>query len=215
MSFFDVTLKLLDGFKSTCFLFIVTWLLAIPVGIMLCRFSLSKFKIVRIFMQIFIWIIRGTPLMLQIIVIFYVPGLLFNTPVKSRVLAVIVAISINYAVYFSEIFRAAYEDVDKKQIDAGKVLGFNKFQIFTKILLIQIIKKIVPPLSNETISLVKDTALARVIAVNEVIFAAQKIVATNAIIWVLFYTGVFYLIFNGILSLALKILEKKLKYYEV
>ena len=153
--------------------------------------------------------------MLQIFVIFYVPGLLFDIQIKSRIVSVIIALTINYAIYFGEIYRSGYESIPKGQFEAGKVLGLNKYEIFFKIILIQIIKKIIPPMSNETISLVKDTALARVISVTEVIYAAQKIVATYAIIWVLFYTGVFYLVFNGILSILLNKLEKKLDYIEV
>jgi polar amino acid transport system permease protein len=160
------------------------------------------------------WVIRGTPLMLQIIVVFYVPGLLFNIPSTSRMIAVIVALVINYSVYFSEIFRSGYQSINKGQREASLVLGLNKREMFFNVLLIQIIKRVIPPITNETISLVKDTALARVIAINEVIMTAQNIVSTYAIIWVLFYTGVFYLVFNGVLSLLLKGLEKKLQYFE-
>jgi len=152
--------------------------------------------------------------MLQIIVIFYVPGLLFNIPSTSRMIAVIVALVINYSVYFSEIFRSGYQSINKGQREASLVLGLNKREMFFNVLLIQIIKRVIPPITNETISLVKDTALARVIAINEVIMTAQNIVSTYAIIWVLFYTGVFYLVFNGVLSLLLKGLEKKLQYFE-
>ncbi len=152
--------------------------------------------------------------MLQIIVVFYVPGLLFNIPSTSRMIAVIVALVINYSVYFSEIFRSGYQSINKGQREASLVLGLNKREMFFNVLLIQIIKRVIPPITNETISLVKDTALARVIAINEVIMTAQNIVSTYAIIWVLFYTGVFYLVFNGVLSLLLKGLEKKLQYFE-
>lgn len=152
--------------------------------------------------------------MLQIIVVFYVPGLLFNIPSTSRMIAVIVALVINYSVYFSEIFRSGYQSINKGQRETSLVLGLNKREMFFNVLLIQIIKRVIPPITNETISLVKDTALARVIAINEVIMTAQNIVSTYAIIWVLFYTGVFYLVFNGVLSLLLKGLEKKLQYFE-
>jgi len=152
--------------------------------------------------------------MLQIIVVFYVPGLLFNIPSTSRMIAVIVALVINYSVYFSEIFRSGYQSINKGQREASLVLGLNKREMFFNVLLIQIIKRVIPPITNETISLVKDTALARVIAINEVIMTAQNIVSAYAIIWVLFYTGVFYLVFNGVLSLLLKGLEKKLQYFE-
>jgi polar amino acid transport system permease protein len=152
--------------------------------------------------------------MLQIMVVFYVPGLLFHWPALDRMIAVIVALTINYAIYFSEIFRAGYQSLAKGQWEACSMLGLTKRQAFWHVGLKQIVQKIIPPCSNETISLVKDTALARVIAINEVLMAAQKIVATYAIIWVLFYTGVFYLVFNGLISLILKKAEQKLSYFE-
>jgi polar amino acid transport system permease protein len=214
MSFQEVTLELLHGFGITCLLFVVTWVLSIPLGVLFCSLSLSRLKFIRKIMQVFFWVIRGTPLMLQIIVVFYVPGLLFNIPSTSRMIAVIVALVINYSVYFSEIFRSGYQSINKGQREASLVLGLNKREMFFNVLLIQIIKRVIPPITNETISLVKDTALARVIAINEVIMTAQNIVSTYAIIWVLFYTGVFYLVFNGVLSLLLKGLEKKLQYFE-
>ena len=152
--------------------------------------------------------------MLQIMVVFYVPGLLFNLPSLPRIIAAILAISINYAVYFSEIFRAGYQSISKGQKEAGFVLGLSRMEIFFKIQLLQIIKKIIPPMTNETISLVKDTALARIIAVNEVMLAADKIVGTYAIVYVLFYSAIFYLLVVGIISLLFKMLEKKLSYFE-
>lgn len=214
MDFASVSLELLQGFGITVFLFAVTWLLSVPLGLFFCRMTLSKFKPLHWFMQGFIWVIRGTPLMLQIIVIFYVPGLLFQWQSVDRFVAVLVALSINYGIYFSEIFRAGYESVSPSQKDAALMLGFSRREIFTRVYFLPVLKKILPPLSNETISLVKDTALARVIAISEVLMAAQKIVATYAIIWVLFYTGVFYLIFNGLLSFLLKKLERKLEFFQ-
>jgi polar amino acid transport system permease protein len=214
MDFAEVTLELLQGFGTTVLLFAITWALSIPLGILFCRMTLSKFKPLHYFMQGFIWVIRGTPLMLQIIVIFYVPGLLFNWQSVDRFLAVLIALSINYGIYFSEIFRSGYESVSEGQKDAALMLQFSRGQIFTHVLLAPILKKILPPLSNETISLVKDTALARVIAISEILMTAQKIVATYAIIWVLFYTGLFYLVFNGVLSVILKRAEKKLDYFK-
>lgn len=214
ISFADVTLKLLDGLGTTCLIFIISWVLSIPLGVLFCRLSLSKNKIISKIMQVFIWVIRGTPLMLQIMVVFYVPGLLFNWPSLPRIVAAIVAIVINYSVYFSEIFRAGYQSISKGQKEAGFVLGLSKIEIFFKVQLLQIIKKIMPPMTNETISLVKDTALARIIAVNEVMLAADKIVGTYAIVWVLFYTAIFYLVVVGIISLLFKGVEKKLNYFE-
>lgn len=214
MSFTDVSFELLNGFGTTLLLFVVTLIFAIPLGAIFCLLALSKVKIIKYIMRCFTWIIRGTPLMLQIIVIFYVPGLVFDVPFKSRVLAVIVALTINYGVYFSEIYRGGLLSIDRGQYEASKVLGMTRVESFFKIILPQLIKKIIPAMSNEIISLVKDTALARVIAVSEIIMVAQKIVSTHAIIWVLLYTGVFYLIFNLIVSAGLKLLEKKLSYYE-
>ncbi len=214
ISFADVTLKLLDGLGTTCLIFIISWLLSIPLGVLFCRLSLSKNKLISKIMQVFIWVIRGTPLMLQIMVVFYVPGLLFNWPSLPRIVAAIVAIVINYSVYFSEIFRAGYQSISKGQKEAGFVLGLSRIEIFFKVQLIQIVKKIMPPMTNETISLVKDTALARIIAVNEVMLAADKIVGTYAIVWVLFYTAIFYLVVVGIISLLFKGVEKKLNYFE-
>jgi amine acid ABC transporter, permease protein, 3-TM region, His/Glu/Gln/Arg/opine family len=214
MDFFEVTQELLQGFGVTILLFALTWIIAIPLGVLFCRMTLSRLKGLHYFMQGFIWVIRGTPLMLQIIVIFYVPGLLFNWQGIDRFVAVLVALSINYGIYFSEIFRSGYQSVSEGQKDAALMLQFSRSQIFTRVLFLPILKKILPPLSNETISLVKDTALARVIAVSEILLTAQKIVATYAIIWVLFYTGVFYLIFNGVLSVILKKAERKLEYFK-
>jgi polar amino acid transport system permease protein len=214
MDFAEITLYLLQGFGITALLFAVTWVLSIPLGTFFCWCSLRKNKIVQVIMRVFIWIIRGTPLMLQIMVVFYVPGLLFHWPALDRMIAVIVALTINYAIYFSEIFRAGYQSLAKGQWEACSMLGLTKRQAFWHVGLKQIVQKIIPPCSNETISLVKDTALARVIAINEVLMAAQKIVSTYAIIWVLFYTGVFYLVFNGLISLILKKAEQKLSYFE-
>ena len=214
ISFFDVTLKLLSGLGNTILIFLISFSIAIPLGVLFSRFSLSKNKVLQKVMQVFIWVIRGTPLMLQIMVVFYVPGLLFNLPSLPRIIAAILAISINYAVYFSEIFRAGYQSISKGQKEAGFVLGLSRMEIFFKIQLLQIIKKIIPPMTNETISLVKDTALARIIAVNEVMLAADKIVGTYAIVYVLFYSAIFYLLVVGIISLLFKMLEKKLSYFE-
>ena len=152
--------------------------------------------------------------MLQIIVIFYVPGLVFNIKGLNRVVAVILALTINYAVYFGEIYRSGLESIDKGQYDAAYSLGLSKRETFFKVIMLQVIKKSLQPLTNETISLVKDTALARVISVTEIIFAAQKITSTYALIYVLFYTGIFYLAFNGILSIVFNKFEQKLSYIE-
>ncbi len=153
--------------------------------------------------------------MLQIIVVFYVPGLLFDIPMKSRFIAVLVAFVINYACYFSEIYRGGIESISKGQYEAGQVLGMTKTQIFMRIVLPQVIKRIIPPMSNEIITLVKDTSLARIIGVVELIAISQQLVNNYAIIWPLFYSGLFYLIFNGLLTVLFRFIEKKLSYYKV
>ncbi len=213
MSFLQVTLALLDGFKTTFILFAVTLLAAVPLGLLVCLGSKSRIPIVRIITRAFIWVIRGTPLMLQVLVVFYVPGLIFKMPFQSRMAAVIIAFIINYACYFSEIYRGGIESIPKGQYEAGQVLGMTKTQIFFRVVLMQVIKRILPPMSNEIITLVKDTSLARIISVGEVIRSAQDIVSGYALIWPLFYTGVFYLLFNGGLTLLLGWCEKKLSYY--
>ena len=215
MDFATVTLKLLEGFETTCLLFILTLVFALPLGLIISFGSMSKFKPLKYLVKVFIWIIRGVPLMLQVIIVFYVPGLIFNAPMKNRMLAVTVAFIINYACYFSEIYRAGIESISQGQYEAGQVLGMSKTQIFFKVILLQVVKRIVPPMSNEITTLVKDTSLARVIAVTEIIKKAQDITAVYGIIYPLFYTAVFYLIFVGVLTLLFGYLEKKLSYFKI
>lgn len=215
MSFSQVTISLLEGFGNTVLLFAATLVVSLPLGLIVCFGSMSKFAPIRWLARIFVWIIRGTPLMLQVMVVFYVPGLMFNYPMRSRFIAVLIAFVINYACYFSEIYRGGIESIPKGQYEAGQVLGMTKIQVFMRIILPQVIKRILSPMSNEVITLVKDTSLARVIAVEEIIFAAQGIVNSYALIWPLFYSGAFYLIFVGILTLLFRFAEKKLSYYKV
>ena len=212
--FWKVTLDLLQGFGTTCFIFITTLVLAIPLGLLVAFGAMSKFKPLRSVTKVFIWIIRGTPLMLQVIIIFYVPGLMFNLPLLPRLVAVIVAFVINYACYFAEIFRGGIESITKGQYEAGEVLGMTQGQIFFKVILLQVVKRIVPPMSNEIITLVKDTSLARVIVVVEILKKAQDW-AAKGIIWPTFYTGVYYLIFVGVLTIIFGKIEKKLSYFRV
>ena len=214
MSFAEVTLELLKGFAVTCQLFILTLSIALPLGLLIAFGSMSRFLPLRYLTKTFVWIIRGTPLMLQVIAVFYVPGLLFDLPMSSRMLAVLIAFVINYACYFSEIYRGGIESISKGQYEAGQVLGLTKTQIFFKIILFQVIKRIIPPMSNEIITLVKDTSLARVIAVEELTRLSQDIVNVYGIIWPLFYAGVFYLVFNGLLSLLFGWIEKKMDFYK-
>jgi len=213
MGFWDVTLSLMRGLEQTCLIFALTLVLALPLGLVISFGSMMKFKPIRYLIKTFVWIIRGVPLMLQVIIIFYVPGFLLGHPILSRFSSVIAAFVINYACYFSEIFRGGIESISKGQYEAGQVLGMTKSQIFFKIILMQVVKRIIPPMSNEIITLVKDTALARVIMIVEIIQAAQNY-AGYGLMWPLFYTAVFYLIFVGILTLLFGWIEKKLSYYK-
>lgn len=213
MDFLGVNAQLLGGFKYTLLIFFITLVAAIPLGLPIALGSMSRFKPLRWISRAFVWVIRGTPLMLQIMAVFYVPGLVFGTPFRSRIIAVIIAFIINYAAYFSEIYRGGIESIPVGQYEAGQVLGLTKTQTFFKVVLFQVVKRIMAPMSNEVITLVKDTSLANVIAVGELIMSAQNIVKVYAIIWPLFYTAIFYLIFCGVLTLLFNALEKKLNYY--
>ena len=212
MGFWEVTLKLLSGLEQTFLIFALTLVLALPLGLVISFGSMSKFKPLAIVVKIFVWIIRGVPLMLQVFVVFYVPRLLWNLPAFSRFNAVIVAFVINYACYFSEIYRGGIEGIPRGQYEAGEVLGMTKSQIFFKVILLQVIKRIIPPMSNEIITLVKDTALARVIMVVEILKVAEEYTA-HALIWPMFYTAVFYLAFVGALTIVFGRIEKKLDYF--
>ena len=215
MSFINVTLKLLQGFEQTMLLFVLTLVSAIPLGLIISFGSMSRFKPLRWLIRTFVWIIRGTPLMLQCIVVFYGPGLMFGASAMPRLTSVLIAFVINYAAYFSEIFRGGIESIPKGQYEAGQVLGMTHSQIFFHVVLAQVIKRIVPPMSNEIITLVKDTSLARIIAVREITMEAQAFISTHALIWPLFYSGAFYLVFNGLLTILFGFIEKKLSYYKV
>lgn len=214
MDFGQIMLMLAKGFGTTCLLFALTLIMALPLGLIIAFLSMSKVKPIRWLSRTFVWIIRGSPLMLQIIIVFYVPGLVFNYPMESRMFAVTVAFVINYACYFSEIYRGGIESISKGQYEAGKVLGLTSSQIFFKIVLAQVIKRILPPMSNEVITLVKDTSLARIISVGELIKSSQDMMKATASILPLFYSGIFYLVFNGLLTLLFGYIEKKLNYYQ-
>ena len=213
MMFWDVTLSLLDGFWMTFRIFALTLVISLPLGLVVSFGSMSKFFPLRALTKTVVWVVRGVPLMLQIFIVFYVPGLVFGAPISSRFNAVIIAFSINYACYLSEIYRGGIESISRSQYEAGQVLGMTKSQIFFRVILLQVIKRIAAPMSNEIITLVKDTALARVIMVVEVIKVAERFVNTKQLIWPLFYTGAFYLIFVGILTLLFGYLEKRLSYF--
>ncbi|MBR1971187.1 MAG: amino acid ABC transporter permease [Clostridia bacterium] len=224
--FITITSTLLGGFTSTVLLFLLTLIFALPLGLLISFCTMSKFKPLKFVSKVIVWILRGTPLMLQIFVIFYVPGLLFgfiwpsmntgvewiDTTISTRFIAALVAFVINYAAYFSEIFRGGIEGISKGQYEAGAVLGLTKTQVFFKIVLLQVVKRIIPPMSNEIITLIKDTSLANVIAVEELMFKAQ-LQLNMGLIWPIFYAGLFYLIASGVLTLLLGALEKKLSYF--
>ena len=212
--FWTVTLDLLRGFGATLQIFGLTLVFALPLGLVICFGTMSRFRVVRAVCRTFVWIIRGTPLMLQIIAVYYGPGLLWNWELLPRFTAVIITFVINYACYFSEIYRGGIEAIPKGQYEAGQVLGMTKSQIFFKVVLFQVFKRIIPPIGNEIITLVKDTSLARVISVYEIIWNAQVYIKLKGLVWPLFYTAVFYLVFNGILTLLLGYAEKKFNYYK-
>ena len=211
--FLTVTLTLLEGFLETLKIFILTLALALPLGLVISFGSMCKFKPLSYLVKVFVWIIRGTPLMLQLIIIFYGPGLLFDISPLPRFTAVLVAFVINYACYFSEIYRGGIESISQGQYEAGYVLGMTKKDIFFKVILLQVIKRIVPPMSNEIITLVKDTSLARIISVYEVVWMGETFIK-KGLLWPLFYTGAFYLLFCGILTLLFGYIEKKLNYFK-
>lgn len=219
MSFIEVNLNLLSGFMVTLQIFFITLICALPLGLVITFGSMSKFKPLKWLIKTFVWIIRGTPLMLQVMVIFYGPGLILGMTVSSkwRMLAVLIAFVINYACYFSEIYRGGIQGVPAGQQEAGQVLGMTKRQIFFKITLLQMIKRIVPPMSNEIITLVKDTSIARIISFQEVIWAGYSFLkgshGYSGLIWPLFFTGVYYLVFNGLLTLLFGWVERRLNYF--
>ena len=224
-------MSLLEGFSTTFKIFFLTLVFALPLGLIISFGSMSKIRPIQWLVKTFVWIIRGTPLMLQLIVIYYGPGMIGNWAqglgysnflvefiatwkVFDRFVAVMIAFVINYACYFSEIYRGGIESIAKGQYEAGQVLGMTKPQIFFRVVLFQVIKRIVPPMSNEIITLVKDTSLARIIAVYEIIWSAQVYVKSAGLLWPLFYTGAFYLLFCGLLTILFGKLEKKLDYYK-
>lgn len=218
-----IVIKALNaGFLQTLKLFIVTLLGAFPLGLVIAFGSMSRFKPLSILTKIIVWIVRGTPLMIQLLIIYFFPGLVLDNPIwgggeSGRFLAASVAFILNYACYFSEIYRGGIQGVPVGQEEAGLVLGMTKPQIFFKVTLLQMIKRIVPPISNEIITLIKDTALARIIALQEIIWAGQAFMkgsyGISGAIWPLFFTAVYYLIFNGIITVLLAQLEKKLDYF--
>ena len=216
--FWTVTLSLLSGMGQLLKLFFLTLLFSLPLGLLIAYALRSRCKPVSWLFNVIVWIIRGTPLMLQLIIIFYGPGKWFDNNIwalfsDGRMAACVVAFVINYACYFAVIYKGGIEGVPVGQQEAGQVLGMTKSQIFFKVTLLQMVKRIVPPMSNEIITLVKDTSLARIIAVTELIKAGESYMKSAGIIWPLFYTAVFYLAFVGILTLLFNYIERKLSYF--
>ena len=212
-SFWDVNVAKLEGSVTTLQMFVLTLLFALPLGLIISFGSMSRFSPLRWLTKTFVWIIRGSPLMLQILIVFYGPGLLFGWKALPRFTAALVTFVINYACYFSEIYRGGIQGVPKGQQEAGQVLGMTKSQIFFKVTLLQVVKRIVPPMGNEFITLVKDTSLVRVISVYEIIWVGESFIK-KGMIWPLFYCMVFYLLFSGALTLALGWFERKLSYFK-
>ncbi len=221
-SLLSVTLNLLKGFYTTFSVFAVTLVVAIPLGLIITFGSTSKFKPFALFIRTFVWVIRGTPLLLQILVLVYGPGLIMGVNLYENSVGVMIAFIINYACYFSEIYRGGIESVPKGQYEAGYVLGMTKSQVFFKVVLLQVVKHIIPPMGNEIITLVKDTSLVRIVGAlmfmgaqhKEILGEAFEYVSVKALIWPLFYSAVFYLVFCGILTLLFSYLEKKLSYFK-
>ena len=216
MNFGVVNTELLKGFLENIELFGITLIFSLPLGLLISFGSMTKFPPIRFLTKGFVWIIRGTPLMLQLFIVMYMPGLVFGVQIPGnnpRMTAAAIAFVINYACYFSEIFRGGIESIPKGQYEAGQVLGMTKVQTFFRVVLLQVVKRIVPPISNEVMTLIKDTSLARVIGVLDIVMVAGQFSA-KGIIWPLFYTGVFFLIFCGIFTIVFNKIEKKLDYFK-
>ena len=217
VSFWSVTASLATGLITTGKLFFLTLVFALPLGLLICFGSMSRFPPLRWLVKTAVWIVRGSPLMLQILIVYYGPGLLLGLPLLPRFTAALVTFVINYACYFSEIYRGGIQGVPAGQQEAGMVLGMTKSQIFFKVTLLQMVKRVVPPMSNEIITLVKDTSLAQVISIQEVIWAGKAFLKSShgykGLLWPLFFTGVYYLVFNGGLTLLFGWVEKKLDYF--
>ncbi len=216
--FWTVTQSLISGLGTATQLFALTLLFGLPLGLVIAFGSMSKWRTLKAVVDVIVWIIRGTPLMLQLIIIYYGPGLWLDQNIwgggsSGRMTACVIAFVINYSCYFSVIYRGGIQGVPVGQREAAEVLGFTKSQIFFKVTLLQMIKRIVPPMSNEIITLVKDTSLARIIAITELIKAGESYMKSAGIIWPLFYTGLFYLVFVGILTIVFNLIERKLSYF--
>lgn len=215
MDFWSITLQLFEGFKANCYLFGITLLGALPLGLIISFGSMSHFFPLKALCRTFVWIIRGTPLLLQLFVVYYIPPMITEGTfrIEDRMTAAVIAFIINYAAYFSEIYRGGIEGIPKGQYEAGYVLGMKKSQIFFKVVLLQVIKRIVAPMSNEIITLVKDTSLANFILVEDILKYANDF-RVQGLIWPVFYTGVFFLLFCGLLTIIFRFVERKLDFYK-
>ena len=216
----EVLTSLNIGFVKSLEIFFLTLLGSLPLGLVIAFGSMSNIGIIRWFNKFLVWVIRGTPLMLQLIIIYYGPGIIlgnnwWGSGATGRFIAAMIAFILNYACYFSEIYRGGIEGIPKGQYEAGEVLGMTKSQIFFRVVLLQVIKRIIPPIGNEVITLVKDTSLVRVIAVYELMWDGQNYIKSEGIIWPMRFTGVFYLLFSGLLTIFLGWLEKKMDYFKV
>ena len=220
MGISQMLMKLAEGMATSCWIFGITLLFSLPLGMVIAFGRMSKKRIVQGITKIYISIMRGTPLMLQLMVVYFGPYFIFGIRISMgySLIAVFIAFAINYAAYFAEIYRGGIQSVPAGQEEAGLVLGMTKTQIFFKVKLMQMIKRIVPPMSNEIITLVKDTSLSRIIALQEIIWAGQAFLkgsqGISGAIWPLFFTGIYYLLFSGVLQLLLDGLEKKLDYFK-
>ena len=228
MNTWSVLYDLCMGFGVTLKLFALTLVISIPLGLLFAVLAMVKFKPVSLLMRLIIWVVRGTPLLLQCVVVTFIPSVLLKIPNKDFAAAlgidtmadlqfvfVLVAFALNYACYFAVIYEGGIKAVPRGQYEAGQVLGMTKSQIFFRVVLMQVVKRIVPPMSNEIITLVKDTSLSRIIAVYEIIFMAQSFIKSAGLIWPLFSTAIFYLVFCGLLTLLFGAIERKLSYYKV
>ena len=212
--FLQITLDLLVGFGETLKIFFVTLAMSLPLGLIIAFGSMSKWKPFAWLSRGFVWVIRGTPLMLQLIAVYYGPGLVFGQMLLSAELAVYITFTINYACYFSEIYRGGIESISAGQYEAGQVLGMTRRETFFKVILLQVVKRIMAPMSNEIITLVKDTSLARVVTYYELIYFAQRYIKNAGLLWPLFYTAIYYLVFTALLTFLFRWLEKKLDYFK-
>ena len=208
----EIAKTLRGGFYENIVIFFWTLALAIPLGLIITLGSMSRFSPLRWLTKTFVWIIRGTPLMLQLFVVLYAPGLLLDFPIRNRMMATLIAFVINYAAYFSEIYRGGIESIPQGQYEAGAVLGLTRAQTFFRVVLLQVVKRITPSMGNEVITLAKDTALARVIGVAEIIMVAERF-TKQGLIGPLFSTGLYFLLFNGLLTVILSRIERKMDYF--